>query len=141
MKELNLPALELWLSKAPAEQAVQVLVKLAEQMQVQVPKLENDAQLWLEQYREFLLAEAKKHFINPLDEPSKRDLRGIPCPQNSAKARVFLSKLSPGFETEIWLDAGAPIENVPGALIADGHQIISRHRKQEYWILKVKRRG
>jgi tRNA 2-thiouridine synthesizing protein A len=44
------------------------------------------------------------------------DLKGVPCPQNTAKAMVKLSGMDPGEILEIIVDDGEPRENVPASL-------------------------
>ncbi len=68
------------------------------------------------------------------------DLRGVRCPLNAVRARIVLNGLAPGEELEILLDEGAPIENVPQTLIAEGHSVLFREKKGEYWLLRVRKR-
>ncbi len=82
-----------------------------------------------------------------------RDLRGVTCPNNLAKAQVEIAKLPRGIPMELWIDPGAPIENVPRGLIALGVEIQSRQKKKslkpvpcqggkwspaEFWVLQLK---
>jgi TusA-related sulfurtransferase len=53
------------------------------------------------------------------------DLRGIPCPTNFVKARLFLDKMSSGQSVEVLLDDGEPFENVTVSVQEEGHQISS----------------
>jgi len=55
-----------------------------------------------------------------------KDFRGVACPLNFVKTKIELSKLKPGDILEIRLDDGAPIENVPGSVQAEGHKIIAQ---------------
>lgn len=71
------------------------------------------------------------------DFPRILDLRGVECPRNAMKSRLVMTGLPAGNELEIWLDDGSPVENVPGALIADGNKIVFREKKADYWVLKV----
>lgn len=71
------------------------------------------------------------------DFPSVLDLRGVVCPRNSARSRLVMSGLPEGFRMTILLDEGSPIENVPGSLVADGHFIEKREKKQGFWELTV----
>lgn len=71
-------------------------------------------------------------------EPSdKLDLRGVQCPMNAVRSRLVMSGYPAQKTLNIYLDDGSPIENVPGALVADGHQVLSREKKDGYWHLKV----
>lgn len=69
-----------------------------------------------------------------------RDLRGVPCPLNSIKARVEIGKMPPGETLTLWLDEGSPIENVPSSIIAEGHQILEREKRRDFWQLKLQKR-
>ncbi|MCF0221892.1 MAG: sulfurtransferase TusA family protein [Fibrobacter sp.] len=69
--------------------------------------------------------------------PHVLDLRGVVCPKNAARSRLVMAGLPEGFRLDILLDEGAPIENVPQALVADGHFIENRHKKADFWVLTV----
>ena len=56
------------------------------------------------------------------------DLRGVPCPQNSAKALIMLSGLDTGLVLELIIDDGEPIENVPESLENEGYKILERKK-------------
>lgn len=68
-----------------------------------------------------------------------RDYRSVPCPLNSMRARLALSRLANGQWLRLYLDCGSPIENVPGALLADGHRILEKRRFGDYWELLVEK--
>ena len=72
--------------------------------------------------------------------PELLDLRGIICPNNSMRSRLVMSGLPEGSELEIYLDEGSPIENVPGALVADGHVVKNRQKKDGFWSISVVKR-
>jgi len=69
-----------------------------------------------------------------------KDLRGIACPLNFVKTKVELSRLKPGELLEIWLDDGAPIENVPGSVKAEGHNIISQNKIDDHWSVVIEKK-
>lgn len=73
--------------------------------------------------------------------PSVLDLRGVKCPRNSARSRLVMSGLPEGFRMIIYLDDGSPIENVPGSLVADGHFVEKREKKEGFWELTVVKRA
>lgn len=75
------------------------------------------------------------------DFPTELDLRGVICPRNAARSRLVLSGLPEGFRIHILLDDGSPIENVPQALVADGHIVENRQKKGNFWSLTVVKRG
>ena len=69
--------------------------------------------------------------------PALLDLRGVACPRNAVRSRLVMAGYPCGKVLEIWLDSGSPIENVPGSLVADGHKVLNREKKADYWVLKV----
>ena len=76
-----------------------------------------------------------------VDFPEYLDLRGVVCPGNAVRARLALAGLPEGFRIKIALDEGSPIENVPQALVADGHNVVFREKKANFWEITVVKRG
>ena len=72
-----------------------------------------------------------------VDVPDVLDLRGVVCPGNAARSRLVMSGYPRGRVLKIDLDEGSPIENVPGALVADGCSIVSREKKDGFWEISV----
>lgn len=72
-----------------------------------------------------------------VDFPKLLDLRGVKCPANAVRSRLVMAGLPEGFELEILLDEGSPIENVPQALVADGHFIKKREKNGLFWQITV----
>ena len=72
-----------------------------------------------------------------VDVPDVLDLRGVVCPGNAARSRLVMSGYPRGRVLKIDLDEGSPIENVPGALVADGCSILSREKKDGFWEISV----
>jgi TusA-related sulfurtransferase len=72
--------------------------------------------------------------------PQVLDLRGVKCPNNAARSRLVMSGLPDGFSLDIYLDEGSPIENVPGALVADGHIVKKRQKNGDFWVISVVKR-
>jgi len=69
-----------------------------------------------------------------------KDFRGVGCPMNFVKTKMELAKLESGQILEIWLDDGAPIENVPGSVMAEGHKVISQAKTGNYWIVRIEKK-
>ncbi len=69
-----------------------------------------------------------------------KDLRGVLCPLNFVKTKVELAKLKAGDVLEVWLDEGAPIENVPGSVNAEGHKILSQEKAGTYWKVLIEKK-
>ena len=69
-----------------------------------------------------------------------KDLRGVACPLNFVKTKVELAKLKTGDLLEVWLDDGAPIENVPGSVKAEGHKVFAQKRIGDYWSVIIEKK-
>jgi proteasome lid subunit RPN8/RPN11 len=53
-----------------------------------------------------------------------QNLRGVGCPMNLVKTKVAFSKMQSGQILGLVLDDGPPINNVPGSVIREGHEIL-----------------
>ncbi len=85
---------------------------------------------------EFETAEPQKE--TPKIQQS-RDLRGVGCPINYVKAKLFLEEMQSGEKLELLLDEGEPIENVPASLKEDGHKILTREKTGGHYRLLVEK--
>ncbi len=68
-----------------------------------------------------------------------KDFRGVGCPMNFVKTKMELSKLKSKDILEIWLDDGAPIENVPGSVRGEGHKILEEKKTGDYWTVLIEK--
>jgi len=68
-----------------------------------------------------------------------KDLRGVACPMNFVKTKLELSFIRSGEILEIYLDDGEPIQNVPGSLRDEGHQILSIEKIDNYYSVLIKK--
>jgi sulfite reductase (ferredoxin) len=68
-----------------------------------------------------------------------KDFRGVACPMNFVKTKIELSALKSGDLLEIWLDDGQPIQNVPGSVRNEGHEIISTEQVQDFWKVLIRK--
>lgn len=59
------------------------------------------------------------------------DLRGVACPMNFVKTKLFVDKVASGDLIQVLLDAGEPVESVPPSMTAEGHEIISVESQAE----------
>ncbi|MDO8662937.1 MAG: sulfurtransferase TusA family protein [Candidatus Omnitrophota bacterium] len=85
---------------------------------------------------------ARQGSVQKTDAPAVvKDFRGVACPLNFVKTKVELAKLKPGDLLEIWLDDGAPIENVPGSVQAEGHKILAQKKTGDYWSVIIEKKG
>lgn len=82
-----------------------------------------------------------KQLETPKLQPSirKKDFRGVACPMNFVKTKIELSSMNSGDLLEILLDDGEPIENVPGSIKSEGHEILDINHIDEYWQVRIKK--
>jgi TusA-related sulfurtransferase len=68
------------------------------------------------------------------------DLKGIPCPQNSAKTLLKLAGMDAGEILEVIVDDGEPKENVPASIETENnYQIMDMIRSEDkLWHIFVK---
>ena len=70
----------------------------------------------------------------------EKDCRGVGCPMNMVYAKVELSKLKSGQILRIVLDDGPPINNVPGSVQKEGHEILERKQLEDgAWQLVIRK--
>jgi sulfite reductase (ferredoxin) len=69
-----------------------------------------------------------------------KDFRGVACPMNFVKTKIELSSLATGNLLEVWLDDGQPIQNVPGSVRNEGHEIVSLIQIENYWKVLIKKK-
>jgi sulfite reductase (ferredoxin) len=72
-------------------------------------------------------------------EVKVKDFRTVACPMNFVKTKIELATLKSGDLLEIWLDDGQPIQNVPGSVRNEGHQIVSVTQVENYWKVLVRK--
>ncbi|MFN2367170.1 MAG: sulfurtransferase TusA family protein [Desulfurivibrionaceae bacterium] len=60
-----------------------------------------------------------------------KDCRGVGCPMNLVYTKVELAKLGSGQVLEIFLDDGAPVNNVPGSAEKEGHRVIDKRQLED----------
>lgn len=76
--------------------------------------------------------------ISTARRPLEKDLRGVACPMNFAKARIALEDLAKGAVLRLLLDDGEPIRNVPASLVSEGHSVLRQERDpQGHWVLEI----
>lgn len=73
-------------------------------------------------------------------EPDRfKDLRGVKCPINFAQTKIQLAAMQPGQILKIYLDDGDPINNVPGSVKLEGHQILEQAKVDDYWSVMIQK--
>ena len=60
-----------------------------------------------------------------------QDLRGVGCPMNLVKTKVAFSKMESGQILGLVLDNGPPINNVPGSVLREGHEVLSKEQLED----------
>lgn len=58
-----------------------------------------------------------------METKEQLDLRGVACPMNFVKTKLFLDKMPVDSTLEVILDAGEPIESVHESMTAEGHKV------------------
>jgi len=67
--------------------------------------------------------------VDDMSADESLDLRGIPCPQNAAKAVVKLSTMMSGERLHVSVDDGEPVDNVSASVEGEGHKVVLRKRQ------------
>ena len=75
-----------------------------------------------------------------LGEAVKKDFRGVACPMNFVKTKMALATMQSGQLLEILLDDGQPIQNVPGSVRQEGHEVLSTEKTDNYWKVLIKKK-
>ena len=70
----------------------------------------------------------------------KKDFRGVACPMNFLKTKIQLSTMQSGQLLEILLDDGQPINNVPGSVRQEGHEVLSTEKVDNYWKVLIRKK-
>ena len=77
---------------------------------------------------------------DPNSADVKKDFRGVACPMNFVKTKIALSPMKSGQILEILLDDGAPIQNVPGSVRGEGHEVLSTTMTDGYWKVLIRKK-
>jgi len=68
------------------------------------------------------------------------DLRGVLCPMNFVKTRLFLDKIQEGDLVRVLLDDGEPVESVSTSVEQDGHTVEARSQAPEgHFMLSIRK--
>jgi sulfite reductase (ferredoxin) len=76
----------------------------------------------------------------PVEGRRVKDLRGVLCPMNFVKTKLELAAMQSGELLEVWLDDGKPIENVPGSVKLEGHQVLEQEPVDDYWKVLIRKK-
>ena len=146
-----LEAIDAALQKAPLLEKTDLIIRLSDavialyqgmddSLQFKATSLKVEAALSEEPSLKTEVKETKE--VEPLVQEAKlvKDLRGVTCPMNFVKTKIALSSLVAGDKLEIWLDDGAPIENVPGSVRNEGHKILATTQVADYWKVLIEKK-
>jgi sulfite reductase (ferredoxin) len=89
------------------------------------------------------MAQAPEPKTSETPKPENRrvkDLRGVLCPMNFVKTKLELAAMQSGELLEVWLDDGKPIENVPGSVKLEGHQVLEQEPVEDYWKVLIRKK-
>ena len=64
-----------------------------------------------------------------MSEERLLDLRGVACPMNFVKTKLYLDKLAAGETVRVLLDAGEPVESVSSSIVAEGHELMESQQE------------
>ncbi len=68
------------------------------------------------------------------------DLRGVACPMNFVKTRLFLDKIAVGDLLTVLLDQGEPVESVSTSVQEEGHSVEhSQQMPQGHFLVLIKK--
>lgn len=71
---------------------------------------------------------------------SKLDLRGVACPMNFVKTRLFLDKMAVGDTVEVLLDGGEPVESVSSSVQQEGQAVLATTPEAEgYFVVTIRK--
>lgn len=84
--------------------------------------------------------EIKAAATTPAGSDVFMDLRGVACPMNYVRAKLRMEEMEPDQTIMLYLDEGAPIQNVPVSLKNDGQEILKLEKTDaEYYEVLVKK--
>ncbi len=67
------------------------------------------------------------------------DLRGVPCPQNSARVLIKLAKVVRKSVFEVIVDGDEALKNIVLSLKDEGGIVISKKNNGDQWLLAIKK--
>jgi TusA-related sulfurtransferase len=59
------------------------------------------------------------------------DLRGVACPMNFVKTKLYIDKMPAGETVQVLLDDGEPVESVSESITAEGHEITMKQQQPD----------
>jgi sulfite reductase (ferredoxin) len=82
----------------------------------------------------------EKTMTTTIKVDASKNCKGVGCPMNLVHAKVGLAKLQSGQIMELILDDGAPINNVPGSVLKEGHKVLEKSQLEDgTWRLLIQK--
>jgi len=78
--------------------------------------------------------------MSPLDNNELLDLRGVPCPQNSARTLLKLAQVPKKSVFKVIIDGEEAVNNVILSVKDEGGVVISKKNEGYQWLLAIKKR-
>lgn len=116
-----------------ANAKIEDVIELGEAVVVLYSKMDHTLKFGVEVKKEEKPAVANA----PKSDIEEFDYRGVACPMNFVKTKMALSKKQSGETIDVLLDGGAPIENVPNSVKAEGHKIESQTQEGTHWRVRI----
>lgn len=70
------------------------------------------------------------------------DLRGVACPMNFVKTKLYMDKMPTGKVVQVLLDGGEPVESVSSSVTAEGHTIVESVMQNDgHHCVRIKKQG
>lgn len=67
------------------------------------------------------------------------DIRTDICPLTFVKTRLLLDTMQPGQMAELLLSEGEAVQSLPVSVAELGHQIIAMEKRQDHYVLTLKK--
>lgn len=133
-----IPLLEQAKNKLPLSDWEKDILELGEEVIALYGTMDDSLQF---KGKEKVIERTEEKQKNQEEDIPVKDFRGVGCPMNFVKTKLALATISEGSLLEIWLDDGAPIENVPGSIRNEGHEIVSAVQVKDYWVVRIRKQS
>lgn len=78
--------------------------------------------------------------MSPVNSNELLDLRGVPCPQNSARTLIKLAQVPKKSVFKVIIDGEEAVNNVILSVKDEGGVVISKKNEGNQWLLAIKKR-
>ncbi|URA09231.1 sulfurtransferase TusA family protein [Thermospira aquatica] len=122
------------------------IIELSEKVKKLYDAMDSNFQFHIESKNKISSSQMQEKILTETKEEKKerkriKDLRGVACPMNFVKTKLELSLMKAGEILEIYLDEGEPIQNVPGSVKEEGHEIVSVEKREgQYYSVLIRKK-